>query len=202
MADSPHDKFFKDGFANPAHAVEHFKGVLPAALIEALDLDKARLLSGTSVDEGFKALYSDRLYAIPLRPRRSGSGPRTDGARSVADLATDPQDLLLYVLDLAPDASSSDVARAQDLFLRRLQVDWQAVVAAGGNPYKEDYKRSGRRTAMGDLANSFDEQRHRVRNPRVFNSLAPRIEALAKELPGTHPFLRKWFKRLAKKLRE
>lgn len=37
-------------------------------------------------------------------------------------------------------------------------------------------------------------------SPQVFDGLARDVDALAEDLPGAHPVLRKWMKKLAKRL--
>jgi hypothetical protein len=93
-----------------------------------------------------------------------------------------------------------DVAEARALMLRRLRVDWTAAIRASGNPYKKDYKAKGTRTALGDLVQTYERARPAMSNSAVFEGLDSEIEALVEELPGVHPFLRKYMKRLARKL--
>ncbi len=115
-----------------------------------------------------------------------------------ADL--DNRDLLRFMVQLArrPIASNSEIERAQGLMVRRLQLDWTAAVAAKGNPYRDDYRAGSRRTALGDLvvtAAAIGGDRH-----QVFVDLAPRLDRMAGELPGSHPFLRRWARKLVRRL--
>ena len=112
------------------------------------------------------------------------------------------RELLELMVTFAHDSAVpwTDVAEARALMLRRLRVDWTAAVRSSGNPYKKDYKGKGTRTALGDLVQTYQRVRPVVSNGTVFEGLDTEIEALAEELPGTHPFLRKYMKRLARKL--
>ncbi|MCP4661551.1 MAG: hypothetical protein GY856_39625 [bacterium] len=111
--------------------------------------------------------------------------------------------LLEYMVKLARSSTvdPSDVSRAQKLMLRRLRVDWEAVVDRRGNPYKIDLVQGTRTTALGDLVGTYRADRDGIRHQKVFTQLAPRIETLAKSLPGFHPFLRRYVRRLGSELR-
>jgi hypothetical protein len=112
------------------------------------------------------------------------------------------RDLVEFMEMLARRGSgrSADVRRAQDLMLRRLRLDWDAVAAAGGNAYKADLKGGGRSTALGDLVATYRDHRGTFQHREVFTALRSRIEALAKDAPGAHPFLRRSMKKLARQL--
>jgi hypothetical protein len=114
----------------------------------------------------------------------------------------DNRDLLVHMVRLARTRGATEVERAglHQLMLRRLEVDWQAAVDASGNPYKEDARDHGRRTALGDLVRTYQAEHDRMTHPEVFAGLGTRILALEPELPGIHPFLRKHFRRLARML--
>ncbi|CAM2006182.1 hypothetical protein [Acanthopleuribacter pedis] len=121
--------------------------------------------------------------------------------------ATDLQrrDLLLYMIQLAEQPRRgrhhhAAVNRAQDLMLERMRVDWKAAIAARGNPYKKDRKDGSKRTALGDLVHTFNQHRRDLARPEVFTDMQPKLDALSRRLPGTHPFLRKQFRRLAREL--
>jgi hypothetical protein len=107
---------------------------------------------------------------------------------------------LMVILSRSSGVPRSDIAEARALMLRRLRVDWTAAVRSRGNPYKKDYKSRGTRTALGDLVQTYSRERSGISNEAVFEGLDAEIEALAEELPGVHPFLRKYMKRLARKL--
>lgn len=111
--------------------------------------------------------------------------------------------LLEYMVMLARSSTVDprDVARAQKLMLRRLRIDWEAVVDRGGNPYKSDLVDGTRTTALGDLVGTYHADRDGIRHHKVFTQLAPRIETLAKSLPGFHPFLRRYVRLLGSELR-
>ncbi len=107
---------------------------------------------------------------------------------------------LMAALAASPAASPAEIRRAQELMLRRLRLDWDAVASADGNAYKQDLKTGGRSTALGDLVATYRDGRRGFRHREVFTGLAPHIEALAKELPGSHPFLRRSMRKLARQL--
>ena len=92
------------------------------------------------------------------------------------------------------------IARARELVARRMRVDWRAAVRADGNPYKRDFKRGSTETALGDLVRAYRDHGSRSIRTEVWNGLRTDIEALAKELPGIHPRLRKYMKRLARRI--
>ncbi len=118
-------------------------------------------------------------------------------------LATRLQDpaLVDYLLALARRGGSpSEVARVHELTLDRLRADWQRAVAADGNPYRRDRKQASAETALGSLVVAWRHHRAAFGAPRVFTELAPKIEALAADLPGAHPFLRSQMKKLARQL--
>ena len=104
---------------------------------------------------------------------------------------------------LAADRGELAIGRGEEAALRallieRLRVDWKASVRARGNPYKRDYKRGTTTTALGALVEATDARG--VGGSPVFAGLRGDVLDLARELPGMHPFLRKYTKRLAKKL--
>jgi hypothetical protein len=93
-----------------------------------------------------------------------------------------------------------NVRRALDLAIERIARDWEAVAAMEGNPYKDDYEQRAGTTALGGLVRLYHEKRARMRNRDLFIRLGGEIEGLVDELPGVHPFLRKYFLRLARQL--
>jgi hypothetical protein len=84
--------------------------------------------------------------------------------------------------------------------LRRLRADWITVARGRGNPYKIDYRRGEATTALGDLVLTYRRERNGLRSPEVFDGLDRDVLRLARELPGAHPFLRKYVRRLARRL--
>ena len=136
----------------------------------------------------------------------TGRGGAPDDARVVAiaptaaDLGSD--DLLDYMLSLARagDARPSDVRRARALLLERLRADWARACAADGNPYKRDYASKGVETSLGVLVREVQAARRSLTRPEVFTGIGSEIAVLADDLPGAHPLLRKWMKKLATRL--
>ena len=119
-------------------------------------------------------------------------------------MATDlgSRDLLLYMVDLARSsrAPRQDVAEARALFLERMKADWERACAADGNPYKRDVENGSATTALGDLARTIKNERRGFTSRDVFQGLGDDIASFAEELPGAHPLLRKWMKKLAKQV--
>jgi hypothetical protein len=120
-----------------------------------------------------------------------------DAARDLAS-----RDLLLYMLEMArdPRTTRAEIATARDLMLVRLREDWKVAAMRRGNPYKRDYKRNATETALGDLVHSYQAQGSRLSRPETFSGLSAEIAELADVLPGRHPFLRKYMRRLASQL--
>ncbi len=110
--------------------------------------------------------------------------------------------LLSFLVALGRDRTAGDdeVAEAQRLMLDRLRVDWRAAVRSRGNPYKTDRTKGTTRTALGDLVQTYRRERRSLVNPDVFEDLQIEILELSSELPGTHPFLRKNLRKLAREL--
>jgi len=84
--------------------------------------------------------------------------------------------------------------------MTRLQADWRAAAARNWNPYKFDYRHDGATTALGDLVRTYRLQDPAVRRHPVFAGLSNDVLNLAERLPGIHPFLRKYMRRLAREL--
>jgi len=117
-----------------------------------------------------------------------------------ADLSN--PDLLDFMLALAdtPQVSRSDVKDARELMMDRLRADWERAADASGNPYKRDFESSGVETVLGELVRVTDGGRRSFASPQVFDGLGDDVAVLCDDLPGAHPLLRKWMKKLAKRL--
>jgi hypothetical protein len=96
--------------------------------------------------------------------------------------------------------SRRDVTEARALLMDRMRADWQRAASADGNPYKVDYEEGSASTALGELVRAVGGSRGAMANRSVFAGAGSDISALAEELPGTHPLLRKWMKKLAKRV--
>ncbi len=122
----------------------------------------------------------------------------------IAPVATDLSnpDLLDFMLALAdtPQVSRSDVKDARELMMDRLRADWERATDASGNPYKRDFEASGTETVLGELVRVTDGGRRSFASPQVFDGLDDDVAVLCDDLPGAHPMLRKWMKKLAKRL--
>jgi hypothetical protein len=122
----------------------------------------------------------------------------------IAPVATDLSnpDLLDFMIALAntPQVSWSDVKDARELMMDRLRADWERAVDASGNPYKRDFKSSGTETVLGELVRVTQGGRRSLASPQVFDGLGDDVSVLCDDLPGAHPLLRKWMKKLAKRL--
>jgi hypothetical protein len=53
---------------------------------------------------------------------------------------------------------------------------------------------------LGELVRTTEAGRRSFVSPQVFNGMDRDVEALSDELPGAHPLLRKWMKKLARRL--
>jgi len=122
----------------------------------------------------------------------------------IAPVATDLSnpDLLDFMLALAdtPQVSRSDVKDSRELMIDRLRADWERAADASGNPYKRDFESSGTETVLGELVRVTDGGRRSFASPQVFDGLGDDVAVLCDDLPGAHPLLRKWMKKLAKRL--
>ncbi len=133
-------------------------------------------------------------------------GGRLDDAREIriapvaADL-TNP-DLLDFMIALAgtPKVSRSDVQEARSLMMERLRADWERAAEASGNPYKRDFESAGAETVLGQLVRVTQGGRRSFASPQVFDGMDGDVAALSDDLPGAHPLLRKWMKKLAKRM--
>jgi len=123
---------------------------------------------------------------------------------SFPDLACnlDNRDLLRVMGAMSRDAgtTAADIARVRTLVLRRMRADWRVAVRGRGNPYKHDLRNGTAGTSLGDLVSMYRSERSMALRPEVFDRLGEEIAILADELPGTHPFLRKSMKKLARRV--
>ncbi len=139
------------------------------------------------------------LFELFAEDRR-WSSLETSLTEQVTDLASD--DLFQVLLTLAHDQNpdSERVHKAQRLWLRRMERDWSAAIAADGNPYKEDIRDAGTRTQLGRLVQAYRSGRNGMAHPEVLTGLRQDLLDLGERLPGTHPFLRKSFRNLTEQL--
>lgn len=70
MTSTPHDALFRSIFSQPPQARAELRAVVPAALLQRLDLDSLTALDGTFLDESLRATSADLLFAV--RQRRGG----------------------------------------------------------------------------------------------------------------------------------
>jgi hypothetical protein len=133
-------------------------------------------------------------------------GDQTDDSKDarVVPVATDltNPDLLDFMIAMArlPQVSRSDVKGAGTLMMERLRADWERAAEGSGNPYKVDFETEGSSTVLGQLVRVTHDGARTFTSPQVFDGLDRDIEALADDLPGAHPLLRKWMKKLAKRV--
>jgi hypothetical protein len=117
-------------------------------------------------------------------------------AETATDLAS--RDLPRLVRRLVTrGATAVEAARVRELVLLRLRADWRAAVRSDGNPYKRDYRSGSDLTALGELVGL---SRTSARSG-LLQGLGSDVLALSKDLPGAHPLLRKYVRRLAQRLR-
>jgi hypothetical protein len=111
-------------------------------------------------------------------------------------------DLMDFMIALAglSHVSGSDVREARALMMDRLRADWERAADASGNPYKRDFETEGQMTVLGELVRTTQSGRRSFASPQVFDGIDDEIAALTDELPGAHPLLRKWMKKLAKRV--
>jgi predicted transposase/invertase (TIGR01784 family) len=66
VAHNPHDKLFKAAFSHPASAGAEIRALLPAALVQQLDLSTLRQRHGSFVDQALSERHTDRLFSVEL----------------------------------------------------------------------------------------------------------------------------------------
>jgi len=172
--------------ARPLGTVE--SGQVRRLALEVEGLDPLELLAGwVELDValyGGPAVHDRFSYHIP------------DAARDLSN-----RDLLLFMVRLTHEQRDAGrVAATRELLMTRLRADWKAAAARNGNPYKFDFRHDGATTALGDLVQTYRLQEPAVRNHPVFAGLSGEVLTLAERLPGIHPFLRKYVRRLAREL--
>ena len=101
---------------------------------------------------------------------------------------------------IAEGASAIEVTQVRDLLLRRLRADWRDAVRANGNPYKRDYRSGGDLTALGELVQLSSSSPRSSDRSALLGGLSSEVLTLARQLPGPHPLLRKYVRRLARRL--
>jgi hypothetical protein len=108
-------------------------------------------------------------------------------------------DLMDFMIALAglSRVSPADARDARALMMDRLRADWERAADASGNPYKRDFETESTTTVLGELVRTTSRGRRSFTSPQVFDGLDDDIAALIEELPGAHPLLRKWMRKLA-----
>ena len=159
-------------------ATVRFEGIHPLDLIGGTSTFRASVARGDSLDD---------VREVRIAP--------------VATDLTNP-DLMDFMIALAglPQVSRNDVKDARALMMERLRADWERAGDASGNPYKRDFDAEGTETVLGQLVRVTQDGRRSFTSPQVFNGMDDDIDALADDLPGAHPLLRKWMKKLAKRV--
>lgn len=153
-------------------------------------MDPLELLAGAAVLELSVASdgreHDSRRFALP------------DAARDLRN-----PDLATYLGTVAADPAVDPqrIETLRGLVLTRLREDWRVAVAVSGNPYKADLRTRGRSTALGELVAIYRAQPPVSRRHAVFAGLSDEIDSLSATLPGVHPLLRKWMRRLGSELR-
>jgi predicted transposase/invertase (TIGR01784 family) len=67
---TPHDALFKWTFSQVAYARAELRSILPAPVLDRVDLDTLELCSGAFVDKALSASYSDLLYQVRIAGKR------------------------------------------------------------------------------------------------------------------------------------
>ncbi|MBL7517027.1 Rpn family recombination-promoting nuclease/putative transposase, partial [Frankia sp. CNm7] len=68
---NPHDAVFRRVLGEPAHAASELRSVLPAGLVERLELDRLAPVPGSFVDETLRWRHSDLLFTVPIDDREA-----------------------------------------------------------------------------------------------------------------------------------
>ncbi|MFN7967001.1 MAG: hypothetical protein U0V87_15070 [Acidobacteriota bacterium] len=163
---------------------------------------------GTSqIEATYDALRPLDLIAGKLRWQavvRNGNVENDTRTITIAPASTDLSnlDLVTYMIELARarQPARRDIAEGRALLLDRMRADWDRACADDGNPYRRDYDEASASTALGELVREISNERGSFASRAVFAGLGSDIATLADTLPGAHPLLRKWMKRLAKRV--
>lgn len=67
---NPHDRFFREVFSRLEWSRAFIRTQLPAAIVEALDLDSLELRPGSFLDEELQQYFSDLLFRVSLQTGR------------------------------------------------------------------------------------------------------------------------------------
>ena len=158
---------------------------LAVAELDPLDLLGGRVALDVDVLSASGVLQDQRTSRVP------------DAARDLRN-----RDLVLYAVRLANErtADARVVAAARSLLFTRLREDWNAAASGVGNPYRFDYRHRAATTALGDLVLTCAALDPASRSHGMFAGLADEVLELSAGLPGTHPFLRSWVRKLAREL--
>jgi Uncharacterized conserved protein len=68
---SPHDAVFRLVLGEPANAASQLRAVLPAGLVDRLDLQRLAQVSGSFIDTELRWRHSDLLFTVPLDGREA-----------------------------------------------------------------------------------------------------------------------------------
>ena len=66
LTESPHDKLFKDAFGSPEAARGMIQALVPASIVDNLDLNSLVAVPGTFIDEALTGSQSDLLFSSSL----------------------------------------------------------------------------------------------------------------------------------------
>jgi hypothetical protein len=190
-----------------ARAIVRVESLGGAASAQDHDLGPIAAGSRQSASLTFDGIHPLDLIGAESRWRASVAHDGTmNDTREIrlAPVATDlgNPDLMDFTVALAgtKDVSRSDVQDARALMMERLRADWSRAADASGNPYKRDYETEGVETVLGQLVRLTQKGSRSFASPQVFDGLGHAIAVLADDLPGAHPLLRKWMKKLAARM--
>ncbi|MCB9130605.1 MAG: Rpn family recombination-promoting nuclease/putative transposase [Anaerolineales bacterium] len=65
---NPHDRYFKQLFAQPDVAMDFIRAFLPAEVVDTLDLPTLELSAQSFVDDALRAHHTDLLFQVQLHP--------------------------------------------------------------------------------------------------------------------------------------
>jgi hypothetical protein len=103
----------------------------------------------------------------------------------------------LEALASGPRPDPVELQRVHALAWQRLESDWRRAIRRKNNPYKRDLKKNDNLTEVGDWVRR--SQRGSGRS-EVWSGLGDLIVTRADTLPGAHPLLRKWLRKLAREI--
>ena len=113
-----------------------------------------------------------------------------------ADLTSPWLTQYMEALASGPRPSPEELQRVHALAWQRLESDWRRAIRRNNNPYKRDLKKKDNLTEVGDWV----RRSQHGNQSEVWSGLGDLIITRSDTLPGAHPLLRKWLRRLAREI--